>query len=99
FGELANRRASDEDESFDRNAGALAHFDHRRDVADDGASRAARLDAELRARDRLAHSNGVLERALGAAGEADVGGMDADVVHEMQDLDLGLDRRIDDARI
>ena len=36
---------------------------------------------------------------LRAAGEADVGDVDAEVVHEVEDLELLLDRRIDDGRV
>jgi hypothetical protein len=99
LGELADRRASDEKEGFHRHAGLLRNLDHRRDVADDGATGDAGLHGELRALNRFAHLDDVVEGALRAPRQSDVGTVNADVVHEMQDLDLRLDRRVDDARV
>ena len=45
----------------------------------------------------LAHAQHVVERALRAAGQADVGDVDAELVHQVQELELVLDVRVVDA--
>ena len=67
--------------------------------ADDGAAGAADLDVHLAVDDLLAEPEHVVERALAAAGEADVGVLDAEIVHQVQDAELVVDGRVLDARV
>jgi hypothetical protein len=74
--------------------GALRDLDHRRDVGDHRAPGARDLDLHSAARDLAAHAQHVLERALARPWKTDVGLVDAQVFHQVQDLELVLDRGI-----
>ncbi len=98
LGELPDRRGADEEVGLDGDADALGDVDDGTDVVLVRAPRRARRDGELLL-DDLARQplDGALHVRPGA-GEADVGVVDADGVHEVQDADFLLDRRIGDGR-
>ena len=97
--ELANRARPDERADLDAETRALADLDDRRDVGDDRAAGAADLDVHLAVDDLLAEPEHVVERALAAAGQADVRVLDAEIFHQVQDAQLVVDRRVLDARV
>ena len=57
------------------------------------------LDLHLAVDDLLAEAKDVVERALAAAGQADVGLVDAEVLHQVQDAELVVDAGVLDARV
>src|SRR6185312_2501483 len=69
------------------------------DVGDDRATRAGDADLHLAVDDLLAHAEHVFERALARPRQADVGLVDAEVFHQVEDLELVFDRRIANRRV
>src|SRR5688572_27852971 len=65
-------------------------------VRPDRASRAIRGDRQLRARDLERQRAHVARRTGTGAGQSDVGGMDTQLRHQVQDLDLLVYRGIGD---
>ncbi len=59
----------------------------------------ATLRLDLAVGDLPAHAQHVVERALRAARQADVGHVDAELVHQVEELELGLDARVGDGRV
>jgi len=72
----------------------LRDLDHGQDVGGDGATGAGDLHIELLIDDLAAHAQDVVEGALVRARQPDVRGVDAEVVHQVQDLELVFDGRI-----
>jgi hypothetical protein len=64
-----------------------------------GAPGARDPDLHLAVDDLLAHAKDIVERALAAARQADVRPVNAEVVHQVQDLELVLDRRVGHRRV
>jgi hypothetical protein len=91
---LANGARADERVDLDRQPRLLRKLDHRRDVADHRATGARDLDLHLAVDDLPAEAQHVLEGALGASRKADVRLVDAEVFHQVQDLQLVVDARI-----
>src|ERR1051326_7042254 len=94
--EVRCRRGADEEVGLDGDAGALGDVDDRTDVILVRAPRGARRDGKLLL-DDLAREP--LDGALDVrprAGEPDVGVVDADGVHEVEDADFFLERGIGD---
>ncbi len=99
LGVLADRAAADEDAGLDRHAGLLRDLGHRLDVDHERAAGAVRRgSASLLIGDLAAEPLHRLALARSGTGQADVGGLDAQAVHQVEDLDLDLDRRIEDRR-
>ena len=93
FGVLADRTRSDERAALDRDAGPLLDLRDRPDVGHHRARGAIGADPQPSVRDRARQPLDVL-RDLGAgARQADVGRVDPQPVHVVQDVDLLLDRR------
>ena len=67
--------------------------------AEHGAAGAADPDVHLAIDDFLAEAEHVVEGALAAAGETDVRVLDLEIVHQVQDAQLVVDRRVLDARV
>ena len=97
--ELADGGGADEGIDLDGQARALRELDHRRDVRDDGPSGTGHADLHLAVDDLLAEAQRVLEGALAGARETDVGDVDTELLHEVEDLQLVFDPGIDDGRI
>ena len=94
FGVLPDRRRADERADFDRQAGALADLDDRRDVGDRAcAPRSWRAPSAWRSTISRASRSTSRDDVRAGAGQADVGGVDAELVDQVQDLDLLLDGR------
>ena len=96
---LSDRRRADERVDLDRHTGALRDLDHRCDVRDHGAARTRDLDLHLAVDGFLADAEDVFECAFARARESDVGHMDSEVLHQMEDLELLLDPRIHDGGV
>ena len=90
---LPDRRRSDERAALDRHAGALHDLDDRRDVGDVRPGRAIRGDAQMRRADLAGQRLDVADDVRAGARQADVGGVDAERVDQMQDADLLVDAR------
>ena len=73
--------------------GPLADLDNRRDVADRRARRAVGAHLQLGVDDLAGQALDIGDDVRAGAGQADVGGVDAEPIDEVQDLDLLLDRR------
>ena len=95
FRVLTNRTRAYERIHLHGNAGSLRDLDHGRHVRDDGAARTGHLDLHLAVGDFLADSRHVFERALGATGKTYVSFVNSEVFHEMENLELFADTRID----
>ena len=68
------------------------------DVADHGAAGGVELDLELLLGRVLGHAHQVVEVALAGGGQADVGRLHAQGVHQLQDVELLFDGRVGDRR-
>ena len=68
------------------------------DVFDDGARRGRRSDLQLAVADVRRERDDVVDRALAGARQSEVGHRDAEAVHQLEQLALHLDRRVDDRR-
>src|SRR5206468_10015002 len=71
--------------------------DNRLDVLDHGAGGTVRADPQTTADDVAAERGDVRDGARAGARQPDVGGVDPQAIHRLQDGDLGRDGRIDDA--
>jgi hypothetical protein len=99
LGVLAYGRAADERARLDGHADLLGDLRHRAHVGHHGARRAVRPDGETALHDLPRQRRDGLHRTGPRAGEADVGGVDAQAIHEVQKPDLVLDGRIHHRRI
>ena len=93
LGVLADRRGADEGAHLDRDPRLLGDLDHRQDVLFEGAGGAVRLDLEPGVCDLLRQPHDVAHHVGSRTGQTDVGRVDAEPLHQVQDTDLVLDRR------
>ena len=91
FGVLADRARADEGAALNQLPDLLRDSGDRLDVGDDGAGRAVRLDPHP-AGDLARQPLDVADHMRTRAGEADVRGVDAKLLHEMEDFELLVDR-------
>ena len=99
FGELANGGRADEGHDLHGDAGLLAHFHHGLDVADQRAPRAGGANGELLVADLFAEREHIFEGPGPRARKAHVGAVHADLVEQVQDLQLVADARVHDGRV
>jgi hypothetical protein len=97
--ELADWTRTDKRINLDRNAGALRDFDHRSDVTHHRATGAGDAEIEFVVGDFAAHPENIIERSLTRSRQSDVGDVDSDLIHQVDELQLLLDVRISDARV
>src|SRR5690606_33221705 len=91
---LADRRRANERARLDRDARLLRDARDRLHVRDHRAGRAVRPDRQLLARDLERQRTHVRDRARTRARQPDVRRVDAQRGHDVQQLDLLLDRRV-----
>ncbi len=98
LGVLADVAAADERADLDRHAGLLRHLDDRFDVGHDGAAGDVGADPQLLGDDVPGHAQDVLARPAAGTRQTEVGGVDAEFVHQLEQLELLLDGRVADRR-
>jgi len=96
LGELPDRRRADEEVGLDGDADALRDLDDRLDVVLVRAPRGAGIDGELLVHDLAGDALDGALHVRPRAGQADVGVVDADRVHVMEDAQLLVDGGIGD---
>ena len=99
FGVLPERARADERAALDRHAGALRDLGDRLDVGDRPSARRSSAVTVSRASTISRASRSTSRTTCGpGAGQADVGGLDAESVDQVQDAQLLVDRRAADRR-
>ena len=81
---LADRRGPDEGCGFDLDPKLIGNADDRLDIGDDGPGSAIRRDGQLLIPDLLRQRAHLVHHAGAGAGQADVGGHDAEIRHQVQ---------------
>ncbi len=94
FGVAADGAGPDEGRRFDGNSGALHNLGDGPDIVLMGARRTVGLDVEARAADLSGQCLGVRHGARPGARQPDVEHVDADLFHQVEDLDFLFDGRV-----
>jgi hypothetical protein len=93
FGVLPDWRRADEHADFERQPGALADLDDRDDVGLRGAGRAVGAHLQPGLDDLARQPFDIADDVRAGAGEANVGGIDAEPIDQVEDFDLLIDGR------
>ena len=96
LGVLANRARANEGAAFDGNPDLLADLGDRTNIVLMGAGGAIGRNGEILIDDQLAQSGDILDCPRASSGESDIGGVNAQLVHQSEDLKFFLDGRVDD---
>ena len=94
LGVLADRTRADETRDLDGDADLIGDLENGLDVGDDGARGAVGRDAEVLVADFLGHPFDVGALPGGGARETEIGGIDAELDHQMEDAQLLFDAGI-----
>ncbi len=98
FGILPDRAGSDESAALDRHTGALHDIGNRLDIGDHGAGCAVGANRQLAFADRTRQAFNVASDVGTGSRQPDVGRVESETVHLLQNLDLFVDRRRADRR-
>ena len=98
LGVLPDLARADEGADLDRDARLLRDLDDRLDVGDDGAAGHVDADVQPVVGHLLGEACDVVTLALPGARQADVGRADPELVHQVDEPDLVVEPRVQDAR-
>src|SRR5581483_2772166 len=93
---LPDRTAADEHHRFDRDAAPLHGVGDRLDISGNRARSTRRTNAHALRADLAAEPDHRVALALARARKPGIEAIDTETLHQMEDLDLPLERRIDD---